>query len=111
MRRHLAILFVVLGTGGTWYAAWALHRASDAVLVRDASWPRPVPDPDGWIAALNDWYDARYPAPPDTLKIHGELPRVRLTLGIVLAAGLSFLAAGVKMRAASRLREAKRGDL
>jgi hypothetical protein len=109
MRHRLAIILVALGAGGTLYAAWALHRASDAVLVRDMSWPRPTPYPDGWIAALNGWYDARHPASGDSLKLHGEFPRVRLTIVVILALGLWLLVVGVRMAAAQRHREPGRG--
>ena len=64
MRQRLSILLVALGTMGMLYFAWALHRASDRVLVGDVNWPRPWPDPDRWLAALNDWYDLRNPTPP-----------------------------------------------
>jgi hypothetical protein len=108
-RHHAAILLVAFGAVTSSYTAWALHRASDAVLVRDMSWPRPAPYPDAWIAVLNRRYDALYPAPPDHLKIHGESPRVRLTIGAALALGLFSLAMGVRMGPTSRRRAPESG--
>ncbi len=109
MRHHLALILVAVGAVGSLYAAWSLHRAGDEVLMQDMSWPRAFPYPDGWIADLNRWYDARYPAPPGSLKLHGEFLRVRLTIGVALAIGVLLLGIGVKMGAARRLREPGRG--
>jgi hypothetical protein len=99
MRKYEAIALLVVGMVGTLYFAWAFHRASDAVLVSDLSWPRPAPYPDGWILALNHWFDLRHPAPPDSLKLHGEFPRVRLAIGIALAGFVFWLAAGLRIGA------------
>jgi hypothetical protein len=106
---RLAIILVALGAGGSLYGARALHRVSDAVLAGDMSWPRPSPYPDAWLAALNDWYDARYPVPPDLLKRHGELSRIRLTVGVALAVCLLLIVVGMRMGAARRLRGLWRG--
>jgi hypothetical protein len=76
----LFVLLTFAGGLGTLSFAWALHRISARVLVHDDAWPRPAPYPDRWLMELNDWYDRRYPAPPNMLKIHGEIGRVQLTL-------------------------------
>jgi hypothetical protein len=102
MRHRLSIFLIAVGGIGSPYFAWALHRVSDTVLVRDMAWPRSWPYPDRWLAVLNAWYDARHPAPPDSLKIHGELPQVRASVTLVLVACLFWLAAGVRMRLAGR---------
>jgi len=97
MRHRLALILVSVGTIGVPYFAWALHRVSDAVLVGEMSWPLPWPYPDRWLAALNDWYDARSPSPPDTIKLHGEFPRVRVTIGLALVGCLFWAAAGATL--------------
>ena len=77
---HIFLACAVMGGASTSYFCWAWHRVSGSVLVHDDHWPRGNPYPDRWLAELNDWYDRRYPAPPRTIKIHGELDRVRLTV-------------------------------
>jgi hypothetical protein len=77
------IVTVVCALGAA-YLAWAQCRVSESVISDDMGWPRPAPYPDRWLVALNDWYDVRYPVKPGYLKIHGELPRVRLTVGVAL---------------------------
>ena len=44
-------------------------------------WPRAFLYPDRWLYALNNYYDKLYPVPPTMIKLHGELDRVRLTVG------------------------------
>ena len=39
------------------------------------SWPRPWPYPDRWLSAVERWFDARNPASPDSIKLHGEFAR------------------------------------
>src|SRR3954452_2483177 len=102
MRHRLSLLLVAIGGIGSLYFAWALHRVSTEVLVGDMAWPRPWPYPDRWLAVLHAWYYARHPAPPDVLKIHGELAQVRGSVGLVLVACLFWLAAGVRMWLAGR---------
>ncbi|HVX14098.1 MAG TPA: hypothetical protein VHC22_23130 [Pirellulales bacterium] len=50
---------------------------------------------------MHDWYDARNPAPPGMLKLHGELPRVRLSVGVLLALFCNTVVLGAAMRLAS----------
>jgi hypothetical protein len=64
---------LVLGGLGTAYLGWALHRMGDRILVEDDAWPRAWPYPDGWLWALNGWYDARHPVRGDSVKLHGEI--------------------------------------
>lgn len=97
LRRGFPIFVVILGASGALYCGWALHRVSDRVLVSDDHWPRAWPCPDNWLAALDDWYDARYPVEPGFIKLRSELPRVRLTVAAALAACLLVVLAGVAM--------------
>lgn len=85
MYRRMPILVAFLGMCGSLYCAWALHRVSADVLMSDTAWPQPWPYPDNWLAALNDWYDARYPAAAGSIKLHAEFPRVRMTVARALA--------------------------
>lgn len=60
---------------------WAFQRLTADAMVSDArAWPRPFPYPDRWLWRLNDYYDARYPAPRGAIKLHGEIARVQLTV-------------------------------
>jgi len=102
-RALLVILFCVgllLASG----FRWALHRISPAVLMHDEQWPRLFPYPDTWIRELNDWYDKRYPAPPGTIKLHGELPRVRLTFLICLYSSMTLCVAPAVVLAVRSIR-------
>ena len=85
MRNRLSMILVIPALLGVIYCAWSLHRASFSILIGDPQWPRPCPYPDQWLAALNDWYDARNPPSPDSLKLHGEWDRVRVTVALALA--------------------------
>ncbi len=96
MRPRLALCIAIFGAIGSLYFAWSLHRLSGAVLTEDPQWPRPFPYPDHWLWNLDQWLDARYPTPPDHIKLHSELPRVRFTIGSALAICLLVLAAGIK---------------
>jgi hypothetical protein len=67
------------------YLGWALHRISDSVLWREArisnaAWPRPWPYPDEWLWRWHDQLHIEHPSPPNTLKMRGELPRMKMTL-------------------------------
>ncbi len=78
------MILVIPALMGVIYCAWLLHRTSFSIIIGDPQWPRSCPYPDQWLLALNDWYDARNPAPPDSLKLHGEWDRVRATVALVL---------------------------
>jgi hypothetical protein len=66
------------------YFGWAWERVGHYVLVKDQKWPRPFPYPDQWLWALNNYFDAKYPARPGEIKLHAEIDRVRLVLLIAL---------------------------
>ena len=74
------------------YFAWSWHRLTVKVIVMDPSWPRPWPYPDGWLSAVERWFDARNPAGPNAIKIHGEFDRVRVLILSALATSLHVLA-------------------
>lgn len=67
-----SLALVLLGFG------W--QRISSLEAFRDPKWPRPFPYPDRLLYRLERYYDAKYPAPPDSIKIHGEFPRVQFAL-------------------------------
>jgi hypothetical protein len=72
---------------------WCFLRCSGHTFVPDGQqWPRPFPYPDKALYALERIYDAKFPAPPRTIKIHGEFPSVQATL---LFASMFPLIAGV----------------
>ena len=75
--------FTIVGILGLLYFGWAQHRMGPAGML-DKEWPRAWPYPDSWLNDLHDWFDARYPAAPDCLKLHGEIFRVRLTLWAII---------------------------
>jgi len=109
VRHRLSMILLISTLLGFMYCAWALHRTGFSILMGDPQWPRPWPYPDQGLAALNDWYDARNPPPPDSLKLHGEWDRVRVTVSLVLASCLWVLViSSVKMGAAGRLRRKRR---
>lgn len=62
------------------YLAWATLRSGPGYW---SDLGHGFPYPDGWINGLERWFDARYPAPPDTLKLHGEYFRVAAVLGML----------------------------
>jgi hypothetical protein len=94
--QRVYLSLAVLGACGLLYFGWAQHRISPKVLMYDESWPRRFPHPDGWLLALNNWYDAQYPRQRGTLKMHGELERVRLTVrGAATVAAFVFVSGAV----------------
>src|SRR5262245_654160 len=98
MRHRLSILMVAVGGIGSLYFTWALSRTTHPVVSFGLARPRPWPYPDPWLCALAAWYDARHPAPPNVIKIHGDLSRVRVSVGLMVVACVFWLAAGVGMR-------------
>ena len=87
-------ILAVIGLLGLLYFGWAQHRMGPAGML-DVQWPRPFPYPDPWLNSLHDWFDERYPVPPDSLKIHGEIFRVRATLSYILVFCGALVATGV----------------
>jgi hypothetical protein len=109
VRHRLSIILVIPALLGVIYCSWSLHRTSFSILIGDAQWPRPWPYPDQWLAALNYWYDARNPPPPDSLKLHGEWDKVRLTVALALVSCLWVLAiSSVRIGLSGRMRLWKR---
>lgn len=92
--RSFRIIAAVLAFVGLLYCGWALHRMGAAGIL-DPNWPRPFPYPDTWLDQYQRWLDLRYPAPPDTLKLHGEIFRVQLTLWAIFAVFIAVLVIAV----------------
>jgi hypothetical protein len=92
--RPFRIIAALLVFVGLLYCGWALHRMGPAGML-DHSWPRPFPYPDTWLDHYEHWLDLRYPASPGTLKLHGEIFRVQLTLWAIVAALVSMLVLAV----------------
>src|ERR1035437_6577635 len=80
--RTFALFIFIIGLLVSSYLCWASHRVSETVLFNEdgKTWPRPWPYPDQWLWHWNQRLDAVHPAPPGSLKLEGELPRIRLYL-------------------------------
>jgi hypothetical protein len=87
-RTTVSVLLTIALTA-TLYLAWAHHRSA-YMFPSVAQFDYSFPYPDRGINALERWFDARRPAPPGTLKMHGEYIRVAAILG-----ALAFVCAGV----------------
>jgi hypothetical protein len=76
------------------YLAWGHHRAMYMVAY---GLDHAFPYPDPAINALALWFDARRPAPPGLLKLHGEYRTVGFVLGMLtlIVASLTGLCVGV----------------
>lgn len=110
MRNVITILVLLVSLSAGAYLAWAWHRISPGTLVDDATaWPRAWPYPDLYLLALNDWYDARYPAAPGIMKMHGELMRVRMTVAGAFATAASVSVIASLVFAWPWIRRVKRG--
>jgi hypothetical protein len=107
--RRFYYILAITGLGGLLYFGWSYHRVSTKVMITDRSWPRQFPYPDRWLLALNNWYDARYPAPRGTIKLHGELGRVRLTTAGTCAVATLVFGLGAMPIAVPHLRRLRRG--
>lgn len=94
MYRLLSILLLIVGTLCSAYLGWASYRMKDEVLMQDRSWPRPSPYPDNWLLSLNNWFDARHPGPPGTIKLHGEIARVRMAISYAFIVASSVALCG-----------------
>jgi hypothetical protein len=91
--KKLSVVLIILGILGLLYFGWAQYRMGPSGML-DKKWPRPFPYPDTWLNALNNWYDARYPA-HGYIKLHGEIFRVRATLSVILLVCAAMVAVGV----------------
>src|SRR5262245_50468358 len=78
------------------YLLWCLQRFSPPVFVRDKAFPRSWPYPDWLLLALNDYFVKMYPAPPGTIKLHGEIARVQ---ALVIVATTAVTAIGLALAA------------
>jgi len=92
--RRLSFIASIPFLVGTLYCAWCLHRFSTSTFIHDKLFPRAWPYPDWLLMELNDYFDKLYPASPDSIKIHGEIARVRAT---VTLAALVLIAFGVTL--------------
>lgn len=88
--KKFRVIAVVVAFAGLLYCGWALYRMGAAGML-DPNWPRPFPYPDTLLDQYHTWLDARYPASAGTLKLHGEIFRVRLTLWAICAAFTAVL--------------------
>lgn len=95
--RILALTCFALSLIATIYLSWALHRVSGEVMMSDTQWPRSWPYPDEWLLVWQSDLDVAHPVQPGYIKLHGELPRLRLYLwswtfvaSIAMAAGLCW---------------------
>lgn len=52
-------------------ASWFIRHRWVNVFV-DKNWPRQFPYPDHYLVRIHAWWDRLNPAPPGTLKLHGE---------------------------------------
>jgi hypothetical protein len=89
LTRYLLISSLLLSASFLCYLLWAFKRT----VYGDFFPPRAWPYPDGVILELNNWYDARFPASPGTMKLHGEIPRVLFTLDILIGSAFPIVAA------------------
>jgi hypothetical protein len=79
---------------GALYFTWCLRRFSASTLVYDRQFPRSWPYPDWLLIRLNDYLDKLNPAPPGTIKMHGEVEQVRELIG---GAALALAAIGLAL--------------
>jgi quinol-cytochrome oxidoreductase complex cytochrome b subunit len=92
VRRILFVLSVPFLLGAL-YFFWCMRRFTAQTFVHDKEFPRAWPYPDWVLLGLNDYYDKLDPAPPNSIKIHGEVMRVQATVGgIALMLGIIGLA-------------------
>lgn len=84
----VCIVVLCLSTLATAYGCWARKRVTGGIIFGLQA-PRALPYPDRTLCSLERWYDARYPASPDGIKIHGEWLLVILTINVLI---LPFLA-------------------
>jgi hypothetical protein len=82
-------ILVVMSLLASGYLAWALHVIDRTLILRQAyAWGHPC----RWIIPLNDHYDAKYPAPRGSVKMHGELPRIRAQIMLAISGTLAVAA-------------------
>ena len=92
--RSLSLCLAVASFLVAIYFGWALHRISGPVLHEEMradnlKWPRKWPYPDEWLWQWEDQLAAENPPPPNSIPIHGELPRMEMKLrGWIVVSGL-----------------------
>jgi hypothetical protein len=85
--RRVVFALLMFFSLATLYTAWGHRRATfDFVFGLDHG----LPYPDSLIIAMMQWFDARHPAPPGSLKVHGEFPRVSFVMGMLVFVGMCF---------------------
>jgi hypothetical protein len=67
---------------------WLRHRW--VASFHDDDWPRSFPYPDEIMMIFHDWLDSKYPAPPESFKIHGEFYTVWRYLNLTALALCAF---------------------
>lgn len=97
LRSFIGFMLLVVSTFTVLYVIWARQRWLP-VLFEDATWPRDWPYPDYILLGFHDWLDARYPAPPGSMKIHGEIYRVEQSLHFltIVSLGVCSFMLGLK---------------
>jgi hypothetical protein len=93
VRLAFALSVIVLG-----YLCWVFSQELDPLaLSEDPLFPRSFPYPDAILEQYADWLDARNPARPGTIKIHGEYYTIleHLTLSILVSSALSSFFVGL----------------
>lgn len=75
-RRRLGLLIVLTALANSGYWGWCQYRISEYVLVREESWPRAWPYPDGW---LDRWHSRQYARvrAQGLIPFHGEWDTLR----------------------------------
>ncbi|WP_269541777.1 hypothetical protein [Cerasicoccus fimbriatus] len=85
----LLLLFVAA------YLFWAHLRIEYVIFGSDKSWPYP----DAWIVEWEKNLNEKHPAPEDSIKMEGEIPRIEIYLK---ASILASVAAGISCLYISR---------
>jgi hypothetical protein len=98
LMRYSGTILLAISLFACTFGAWARYRISDNVIMYDHAFPRPAPYPDPLLLFLNNWFDARHPAPPGTIKLHGEIARIRATLDILILLTLTIMVAILTLR-------------
>jgi hypothetical protein len=94
------VLFACAG-----YCAWAWHRSDLWFIGHDPAWPHAFPYPDVCVRDLEAYWDRARPAPPGTIKMHGEFQRVQVAVGL---ASIACTGAGILFSVPTLLRASRR---
>lgn len=97
MRRIVLTVVFVLAMLSLCYLGFAWHRVGPYADL-DPKFPRLFPYPDTFLLQLNNWYDAKDPAPPGCMKLESEWPRVWHTLSVgMTVSGIVCFACAILM--------------